>query len=212
MPGWKMHLRMTVPSCNNKTMSLQWLEGGGLPVDPCQAQYLKAEHSNCEIIGVLCYRHPSAPDIVCIVVPSCLHSTLLQGSYKWEVCHAEDLCNPLREVYVERYEELCSLLLNRCLVCASRKELGWHQHPKLQPIFVRGPLSHCWHGCTSTDMFSWRKSVCYCICQLLDKVARCFCSARPDSRHYRLTPCQRDSIQALTTWSTSFWLWTQFFV
>ena len=50
----------------------QWLEGGGLPADPHQGLYLKAEHSNFETIdGVLCYHHPSAPDIVCIVVPSC---------------------------------------------------------------------------------------------------------------------------------------------
>ena len=27
----------------------QWLERGGLPADPHQAHYLKAEHSNCEI-------------------------------------------------------------------------------------------------------------------------------------------------------------------
>ena len=26
----------------------QWLEGGGLPADPHQAQYLKAEHSNLQ--------------------------------------------------------------------------------------------------------------------------------------------------------------------
>ena len=59
----------------------QWLEGG-LAMDPHQAQYLKAEHSNFEIIdGVLCYHHPSAPDLMCIVVPSCLQPTLLRESH-----------------------------------------------------------------------------------------------------------------------------------
>lgn len=59
-----------------------WLEGGGLPADPHQAQYLKAEQSNFEITdGELCYHHPSAPDIVCIAVPSCLWSTLLKESH-----------------------------------------------------------------------------------------------------------------------------------
>ena len=54
-------------------------------------------------------------------------------------------------------------LLSLCL-----KERAWTTStPKVAANLCSWTLSHCWHGCTSTDMFSWRKSVCYCICQLL---------------------------------------------
>ena len=107
----------------------QWLEGGGLQVDPHQAQCLKAEHSNLEIIdGVLCYDRLSAPDIVRIVVPRCLRSTLLRESYsgKFAGHFAEQKIYPfpLREVMVERHEEQCSLLLPK-LPGLCLKERAW---------------------------------------------------------------------------------------
>ena len=119
----------------------QWLEGGGLPADLYQAQYLKAEHFNFEIIdGVLCYHHPSAPDIVCIVVPSCLRSILLKESHNGNFAE-QKIYATLRERYWWR-----GMWNNvRCycqsfLVCVPRKGPGRRQRPKLQPIPVGGPF------------------------------------------------------------------------
>ena len=123
----------------------QWLEGGGLPADPHQAQYLKAEHSNFEIIdGVLGYHHPSAPDIVCIVVPSCLRSILLKESHngKFAGHFAEQkIYATLRERYWWRgMRNDVRCYCRSCLVCASRKGPGWRQRPNLQPIPAGGPF------------------------------------------------------------------------
>ena len=123
----------------------QWLEGGGLPADPHQAQYLKAEHSNFEIIdGVLCYHHPSAPDIVRIVVPSCLRSILLKESHngKFAGHFAEQkIYATLRGRYWWRgMRNDVRCYCRSCLVCASRKGPGRRQRPKLQPIPVGGPF------------------------------------------------------------------------
>ena len=123
----------------------QWLEAGGLPADPHQAQYLKAEHSNFEIIdGVLCYHHPSAPDIVRIVVPSCLRSILLKESHngKFAGHFAEQkIYATLQERYWWRgMRNNVRCYCRSCLVCASRRGPGRRQRPKLQPIPVGGPF------------------------------------------------------------------------
>ena len=124
----------------------QRLEGGGLPADPHQAQYLKAEHSNFEIIdGVLWYLHLSAPDIVCIVVPSCLQSILLKESHngKFAGHFAEQkIYATLQERYWWRgMKNDVRCYCQICLVCASKKGPGRRQCPSYSQSLLVDPFT-----------------------------------------------------------------------
>ena len=128
----------TAPESDIAKLQL-WLEKGQLPADCKLAEYLKVEQSNFEIIdGVLCYCHPMAPNLVRIAVPSCTQSTLLKESHSGKFAghfDGQKVYSTLREQYWWRgMRNDVRRNCRSCLVCASRKEPGRRQRPKLQPI------------------------------------------------------------------------------
>ena len=93
---------------------------------------------------MLCYHHPSVPDIMRIVVPSCLRSILLKDSRSGKfVGHfaEQKIYATLRERYWWRgMRNDVRCYCRSCLVYASRKRPRRRQRPKLQPIPVGGPF------------------------------------------------------------------------
>ena len=127
------------------TPIFKYIEEGTLPADPDQAHRLVLENSHFHVIdGLLCHTNPDLPDVLRLIVPDCLKSTLLRESHtgRFTGHFAErKLYATLRTKYWWKgMRSDVRAYCRSCIACVSRKGPGRKTRAALQPIPVGGPF------------------------------------------------------------------------